>query len=902
VYHIHPQAIRLTFLVFDTLGVMFETVHNPWSDNLDEISSKLGTNTKSGLTDEEAIARIKQTGENVFESSKQKSALSIFLRQFASPLIIILCVAVLITALLGEWLDTFIIAFAVLVNAVLGFVQEFKAERAISDLRSYITHRTRIIRGGHEVEVDPRYLVPGDILHITRGARITADARIIREINFTADEAILTGESLPVEKDPGVLSETTPLPERINMVFAGTLGLDGSAYAIVTATGYNTEIGKLAQLVAETEAEKTPLQTALSQLTWVIIVITTIAVAGIFTAGILQEQPLYEMLLISIAVLVGSVPEALPIGLTAILAIGVERIAKKKGIMRSLTAAETLGSTSLIITDKTGTLTQANMELVDIDSEGQLAEPNFTPSDSRGNFNQQQQEILTLARCASDVAIENPEDDYTEWVLIGSDLEANIVKAAAEHGITQSPAERSDIQIRIPFSSKYKFSVIRIPTHYLPAHLNQFEDPHVVMGAPDILIDRSYIDHDRKEALKHAIAEHSHNGRRLLGIALLTPHTDQKEIMIDYVKDLTFVGVLSFVDPIRPEVPEALKRINSYGTRVIMATGDLPGTAVAIANELGWKVDDSNVLTGQQLQQLSDEDMIQILDKTHIYARVTPSDKLRITKLHQQQGEVVAMTGDGVNDSPSLKAANIGIAVGSGSDVAKSVADLVLLDNNFKTIVATIEEGKQILANIKKMFVFLMSNALDELFLIGGAILMNVALPLTAVQIIWVNLFTGSLPAIAFAFDRQKMKESEATGRDFFDPRVIFLTVFIGIAVSILLFLMYWNLINSGVSTEMARSVLFASFGSYTLFIAFSFRDLSRPIFSYSLTENKLLIVGVAIGVMLMLATFMVPFLRELFEVQLLSLPWVGFVVLWIILNMVLVESAKWFANRFLIK
>jgi len=383
---------------------MFHVPHSPWSDSTDELKSQLVTDLSKGLTEAEAKGRLKKAGENIFESSKEKSPLSIFLQQFTSPLIIILCIAVVITAVLAEWLDTFIIAFAIIVNAILGFVQEYKAEKAIADLRSYITHRTRIIRDGHEFEIDPRYIVPGDILHITNGARITADARIIKEINFTSDESILTGESLPVEKEVGPLSETATLPERTNMVFAGTLSINGSAYAVVTATGYDTEIGKLAQLVDETISEETPLQKALTQLTWAIIVLTSLAVLAIFIAGIMQDQPLYDMLLISIAVLVGSVPEALPIGLTAILAIGVTRIAKKKGIMRSLTAAETLGSTTLIITDKTGTLTEANMQLIDIDTVAQLTAPDFTPSDHHDNFNREQKEILTLALCASDVS------------------------------------------------------------------------------------------------------------------------------------------------------------------------------------------------------------------------------------------------------------------------------------------------------------------------------------------------------------------------------------------------------------------------------------------------------------------------------------------------------------------
>lgn len=881
---------------------MFTSPHNPWSDKPSDLEATLTTNLATGLTEEAARLRLSNTGENVFETKSKNGPFRIFFRQFTSPLIIILCVAAVITASLQEWLDTSIIAFAVLVNAILGFVQEYKAEKAIDSLNSYIKHRTRIIRGGREFEIDPRYIVPGDIIHITDGTRITADARIIKEINFTADEAILTGESLPVEKTSEILSETTALPERTNMVFAGTLGVGGSAYAIVTATGYATEIGMLARLVDETESEKTPLQQSLGKLTWAIIVLTAIAVTILFIVGIVQEREFSEMLVLSIAVFVGSVPEALPIGLTSILAVGVERIAKKKGILRSLTAAETLGSTTLIITDKTGTLTQADMKLVDIDTSEQLSAADFTPSNYDKKFTIPQKEILTLARAACDVAIENPEDTPDTWVISGDDLEADIVQAAGAHGIIETAADRSDIQIRIPFSSKYKFSVTRIPTSLLPDNLNQFEDPHVVMGAPDIILNRSHLSPERRAQLLKSVEEHSRYGRRVLGIGLLTPHIDPSSITIDHVKDVTFLGVLSFHDPIRPEVTDSLKRINAYGTRVIMATGDLPGTAIAVANEIGWDVTDANVLTGEQLQQLTDEDLIAILDRIHIYARVTPKDKLRITKLHQAQGEIVAMTGDGVNDSPSLKAANIGIAVGSGSDVAKSVADLILLDDNFKTIVSTIEEGKQILSNIKKMFVYLMSNALDELILVGGAIIAGVALPLSAVQIIWVNLFTGSLPAIAFAFDRQKMKETQETSRELFDRRVLFLTIFIGVVISLMLLALYLILLRNNVDVDLARSIIFASFGTYTLFISFSFRDLSRPIYKYSLIENKLLVYGVGIGLLLMIATFTVPFLQNVFDVQALPLPWLIFIVFWIILNIFVVEAAKWFANTFLVK
>jgi Ca2+-transporting ATPase len=813
-----------------------------------------------------------------------------------------LCAAIVLTASLQEWLDAAIISFAVIVNAVLGFIQEYKAEKAIGSLRSYITDRTRVVRNGKEIEIDATKLVPGDLIHITDGSRITADARIIRELNFTVDEAILTGESLPVEKDPAALTRTAALAERTNMVFAGTLAVGGSCYALITATGIHTEIGKLATLVEETESEQTPLQKALGKLTWVIIVVTTILVTAVFFIGISNGQDFHEMLLLSIAVLVGSVPEALPIGLTAILAIGVERIAKRNGIIRNLTASETLGSTTLIITDKTGTLTQANMQLKDIDSTAQLLVDNFTPQIQTEPYNDEQASYLQLARCSCDVVIDNPQDTPADWRIGGDDLEGNIVKAAAGIGIIQSASDRSEVQIRIPFSSKYKFSVTRIPSRYLPTHLAQFADPHVVLGAPDILIKRSSLSEPEKDRLLASVTAHSNAGRRILGIALLTPHTDQAGITIDDVQNISFLGVLSFFDPIRPEVPAALGKIAEFGTRVIMATGDLPGTALSIAKQAGFDATEQNVLTGTQVAQMTDEELSARLDDIHVFARVTPRDKLRIVKLHQARGEIVAMTGDGVNDAPSLKAANIGIAVGSGTDVAKSVADLVLLDDNFGTIVATIKEGKQVLSNIKKVFVYLVSNALDELVLVGGAIIAGVALPLTAVQIIWVNLFTGSIPAIAFAFDRQLMRENDLTSKTLFDPRVNFLTLGVGTIISGLLLALYLVLLAQGVNEQIVRTVLFASFGFYTLLIAFSFLDLSRPIYRYNFLQNKLLNVGFIVGSSLMLLTLYLPFFQQQFDIVSLPTPWLLFVAGWLILQVLIVELLKLFANIFLVK
>ena len=473
------------------------------------------------------------------------------------------------------------------------------------------------------------------------------------------------------------------------------------------------------------------------------------------------------------------------------------------------------------------------------------------------------------------------------------------MRAAAIHNIDQ-PADASTETI-IPFSSEYKFSLTAVSPQLIPAHWHSSREAQVVLGAPDVLVERSSMSTEEKQTVKIAIGKHAAAGRRVLGLALHTP-TARRGTTIDMVQGVQFLGVLSFYDPVRPAVADTLKQIKDDGIKVVIATGDLPGTALAIARELGWEVTKEQILTGAQLAEISDTELSNKLNQIKIFARVTPRDKLRITKLHQARGEIVGMTGDGVNDAPALKAANIGIAVGGGTDVAKDIADLVLLDNNFSTIVAAIKEGRQILSNIKKVFVYLMSNALDELVLVGGAIIAGVALPLTAVQIIWVNLFTGSIPAIAFAFDRQSIRENQQTGRTLFDPRVIFLTLSIGVIISGLLLALYITLLNHGVAVDIARTILFISFGFYTLFIAYSFIDISRPLWRYNLLQNRMLNIGFVIGSIMMLLTLYLPFFQNLFMITSLSSGWIVFVLAWLCLQIMLVEILKAFANIVLVK
>ncbi len=879
---------------------MFEVPKYPWAITTDALENTYDTNLKEGIETSKKEERSTFFGKNELILDSGSSVIEIVAHQFKNPLIVVLLFATLLTLILGEWFDAGIIFFAVLINTALGFFQEYKAERAIADLRSYITERARVVRNGREEEIDSRDIVPGDIIHLVRGARVTADARLIKVSGLGVDEAILTGEALPVTKHTGILPETAVLAERGNMVFAGTHVVDGSAYALVTHIGYQTELGALAQLTEEIESEKTPLQVAIGKLAWVITVSASLIVLCIFVLGISKAEPLYDMLLLSIAIIVGAVPEALPIGLTAVLAIGVERIAKRNGIMRSLSAAETLGSTTLVMTDKTGTLTQAKMELVDITPFDKLFATSSFENTPRKRYSIVQKEILRLAACNSDVVIEDDTVPPAMWVMSGSPLEINIVRAAGMHGIRFTERDREAATIRLLFNSTHKFSVSKIPTHFLPGAYAQFEDAHVVVGAPDILLARSYMDKEVYLRALEAVERMSNAGRRVIGVALVTPHTNEEVLHPEIIRDITFLGVLSFVDPIRPEVLPALEKIEGYGVRVVMITGDLPGTAVSVGKALGWNIDESAVMTGAQLEQVTDDTLREMLPRLRIFARVTPADKVRVAQVYQSMGEVVAMTGDGVNDGPALKVANIGIALGSGSDVAKSIADLILIDDNFQTIVATISEGKQMLANIKKIFVYLMSNSLDVVILIGGSILAGIALPLTAVQIIWVNLFTGSLPAIAFAFDRQPATKGVEDSKIFFDRTVLFLVLGVGTVTSTSLFVLYYVLIQLGISLETAQSVLFLCFSSYILVISFCLRNLHAPVYTYSLIDNPYLIGGVCVGMLSILAAVYVPFFESIFDLTPISGYWVLFVIVWLIGIVFLVEGAKWFAQKYL--
>jgi len=852
-------------------------VQTPWFFSCEEVLEKLKT-TKNGLSEEEASKRLKFFGPNKFNNQKKISILDLAIRQIMSPLIFILIGASILTGILQEWVNMAVIIAAILINVCLGLYREYQAENTLDKLVTYIKERSRVIRDGREQEIDASFLVPGDIIKLSYGSRIPADARVLSANNFKVDEAILTGESIPVTKTTETIKESSLMADRSNMVHAGTLVVEGFDTAVVVQTGLNTELGKIADLVLTTNKAVTPIQKGVSQLSWYIFIITIFIVAGIFTLGIFRGEPIFEMLILSAAVAVGAVPESLPIALTIILSVGAERIARKKGIIRKLSAAETLGSATLILTDKTGTLTKAEMQLVGVYTFEKLIGEKFLNSSIK-HLSVAQKKILSLALKNIDVIVQNPEKPEQDWIFSGRPFEVNIAKASALHNVPLHKTLIEENNLYLPFNSSNKFSIAKNSKSY------------IIMGAPDILLKMSDLDKDSYLKILSWVQDASSDGKRLIAVGTF----DTKGFDIKSLKNIKFDGILSFFDPIREEVPLAFENIKLHGLKVVIITGDLKGTAISVAKSLGWEVLDDEVLTGEDIHSMTDIEITQVLNKIKIFARVTPEDKLRIGNLYHELGEIVAMTGDGVNDAPALKSMDIGISLGSGSDVAQSASDLVLLDDNFQTISMAIDEGRRILVNIRKTFIYLMSNALDEVVVIGGSLILNIALPLTALQIIWVNLFTGSLPALAFAYDENLDKgiNKNDSKNGLLNKEVKILSFGLGIITSVLLFFLYYILLRFGVDIKIARSVFFVCFSVYILVVAFSFRSLYRPIYSYNPFSNKRLNIAILVGVGILVLTMSIPFMRNLLEIDPMPLSWMWLVISWGLFNIFLVEIAK---------
>ena len=711
----------------------------------EEILQELSSDMTNGLTEEQVIQRRAAFGENKMQEKKKKSLPQRFFEQFKDVMIIILIIAAVISFIVActghdplEFLEPALILFIVILNAIMGTLQESKAEKALDALKNMSAPHARVIRNGQEKIINASELVPGDIIFVEAGDFVPADARIIKSVNLKSEESALTGESVPSEKDADAcVKDDAPIGDRNNMIFSGCSITYGTATAIVTGTGMNTEMGKIANLLSGEKESKTPLQQKLAQLGKYLGFVALAACAVIFVVGLIADIPVMDIFMTAVSLAVSAIPEGLPAIVTIVLSLGVTRLAKKNVIIRRLPAVETLGSASVICSDKTGTLTQNRMTLVKLYTDGKGV------SDCDGEYDEWEEKPLTYATlcCDGSVAFEGEK-----VIHMGDPTETAIVYAAHKAGYTKDSLNEKHPRIAaLPFDSDRK----------LMTSVNVIDGKNVaiVKGAFDVMASRC-INGDVEKA-RAVNEEMSSSALRVLAVGYKIIDDLPDEITSENLEnELTLLGLVGMIDPPRPEAKDAVAVCREAGIKPVMITGDHIVTASAIAQELGILQEGDKAITGTQLDAMSEEELDREVRNISVYARVSPENKIRIVKAWQKKGQVVSMTGDGVNDVPALKAADIGCAMGiTGTDVAKGAADMTLTDDNFATIVEGVKEGRSIYANIKKVVGFLLGTNISEIIVVFLAMILWQTSPFLSIQLLWINLITDSLPAIALGME-----------------------------------------------------------------------------------------------------------------------------------------------------
>lgn len=736
--------------------------------NTAQLEAALKTNIEHGLTNEEVVKRLDEHGLNELREAEKKSALLMFFAQFKDFMMLILLAATLISGFLGEYVDAIAIIAIIVINAVMGFVQEWKAEKSLDALKEMSTPQVQALRNGEWERISSKEVVIGDIIRFTTGDRIGADIRIIEEASLEIEESALTGESIPVSKvtDPN-FHVVNSIGDEENMAFMGTMVTRGRGIGVVTSTGMNTEMGKIASMIHSAGQMITPLQHKLEQLGKVLIFVALILTFLVIGLGIIQGNDVYTMVLAGVSLAVAAIPEGLPAIVTVALSLGVQRMIKQRAIVRKLQAVETLGCATVICSDKTGTLTQNKMTVTALWDSGKTWSVTRKENEWSGDFFEEGREVKQLSKsikqlltfgllCNSSEMQKNEGD----LVIEGSPTESAMHVAAIKAGITKEQLNgQFTIVKEFPFDSIRKMMSVIVKD----ANNRHFV---VTKGAPDVLVGKcSSILWDEKvetlnrsfnEQIQHAINDLASQALRTIAIgykAISSPGGNIQESEVE--KGLTFIGLQGIIDPPRPEVKDAVAECKKAGIKTIMITGDHASTATAIAKQLGIVTKNELVVEGRELNEMNVKELEDIVEDVAVFARVSPEHKLKIVKALQNKGHVVAMTGDGVNDAPAIKTADIGIAMGiAGTDVAKEASSLVLLDDNFATIKAAIKEGRNIYENIRKFIRYLLASNVGEILVMLFAMIIGLPLPLTAIQILWVNLVTDGLPAMALGLDQ----------------------------------------------------------------------------------------------------------------------------------------------------
>lgn len=869
--------------------------------------------SENGLSNERALNRIKKYGKNELIEEKPLSKLAIFLSQFNNILAMILIIAGVLSFILKEYVDAGVIFGAIIINTIIGFLQENKANQAITKLKTLVERKTVVLRDGHEILINSGLLTIGDIIIINAGNRIPADARLIEALDLQVNESSLTGESIPSKKHTEIIPKGAALADRDNMVYAGTMAVHGIGRAVVTQIGINTELGKIAELVRGTKEEKTPLQLRLAQFGKFLGIISAVTCFLVVLIGIFQGREVKEMVITGVAVAVASIPEGLSMSVTFILALGMQRILKKKALTRKLIAAETLGSTTVICTDKTGTLTEGKMHVAHI----VIGKKEFEMK-TLGSRQDEKEALevslaLQIGMMCNNAMVENTNDELASWRFIGSPTEAALMSAAIQSGLNKEKLLKIEPQIdELPFDSEKKYMI----------SLHKSEKGGYVLyekGAPERLLDKSskYYHHGKEVDLSSESRIHldktyetlTGRGLRVIGVAVKYIKDEKKEYKkenIDWAeldKDLIFVGFIAITDPLRPETKETIAICRSAGIRPIIITGDHKLTAHAIGAEIGLDVKSENIITGEKLDKVSDDELKKIVKKIDIYARVSPHHKLRIVNALRERGEVVAMTGDGINDSPALKAADIGIALGAGTDIAKETSDLVLLDDNFKTIVEAVNEGRVIFKNIRKVITYLISDVFAEVVLIVGSIIMNMPLALIPVQILWVNILNDGLPHFSLAFEKGNkniMLEKPIRKKEPLLSNEMKIIIFpVGIIRSLITFAVFIILLKTFDDLNYIRTVIFAILATSSLVSIYSIRDFDCPIWRKNPFSNIYLIFATAFSFsLLLLGIYWGPLQYVLSTVPLNLSSWLLVIGISSI-GIIMIESVKFYYQRY---
>ena len=927
---------------------------NWFNQDVEEVSKTLNTDLEKGLSEEEAKKRQKENGYNELQEKKKKSLFVKFLEQFKDFMIIILIIAAIISGVVGQmqgegFTDSIIILIVVILNAVIGVIQENKAEKSLEALKKMSSYSAKVMRDGKVTVIPSRELVPGDIVILDTGDYVPADIRIIDAVNLKEQEASLTGESVPVEKDAATIeNEEVSLGDRTNMLFSSSLVTYGRGKGIVVETGMHTEVGNIAGMLNSVEETATPLQQKLNKLGKSLGIMAIVICIVIFIIGLAYGKDVIDMFMTAVSLAVAAIPEGLAAVSTIVLAIGVQRMVKKNAIVKKLPAVETLGSASVICSDKTGTLTQNKMEVQKVYVNGQLIDAKELYKENKYNSDELEKTILIGMLCNdTKIALGNSTTNEVDSAKTDNSNDSTSNSEGSNLKNVTFTGDPTEIALtQLAFNLKYDENeinnhprVAEIPfdsDRKLMTTVNKFGDKYLVCtkgGLDELLsICNSYSENGEiKTNLKERIPEIekqneslAKNALRVLAMAYkYMDHEPVGDEVLDLERDLTFVGMCGMIDPPREEAKHAVQKCKKAGIKTVMITGDHKITATAIARGLGILENEDEAITGAELAKMSDEELDKNIRKYSVYARVAPEHKVRIVKAWQKAGEIVAMTGDGVNDAPALKQADIGCAMGMvGTDVAKEAADVILTDDNFATIVSAVEEGRRIYANILKAIEFLISSNIGEIVLLFVCMLItpflsstfgidiNLIEPLLPMHILWINLVTDSLPALALAVDPAEddiMKKKPNKEKGIFVKSRLWRVAYQGVMIGLITLAAFIiglatpdsilpqveGLSNAEIKVEIGQTMAFVTLAFAELVHVFNVRTPKKSVFKSHPFKNKMLLLALGVSALLMIVILAVPSLREVFSIPVLPAQDIFEMILLILSPIVIVEIMK---------